>query len=114
MFQIKIEQNPGCPNKEYNAIYEYIHWNIGVYPTNKEKSTLDNDWETIIRYWEECEENNVSENKCRLLQMQLSALVGKAFTGSFYNLCLHVSLETAFSALKLTQNCYMNLNISFS
>ena len=26
----------------------------------------------------------------------------------------HISLETVFPALKLTQNCYININISFS
>ena len=25
LFKIKIKQNPNCPNKEYNAIFEHIH-----------------------------------------------------------------------------------------
>ena len=28
LLKIKIKQNPGCPNKEYNAIFKHIHQNI--------------------------------------------------------------------------------------
>ena len=33
--KIKIKQNPGCPNKEYNKIYEHINQNIRTYPKSK-------------------------------------------------------------------------------
>ena len=48
----KIKQNTGCWNKEYNAIFEYIHQSIRTYPRRK-KSTLINNWETTIAYWQE-------------------------------------------------------------
>ena len=32
LLKIKIRQNPGCPNKEYNAIFDHIHQNIRAYP----------------------------------------------------------------------------------
>ena len=38
-----IKQNPGCPNKNYNAIFKNIHQNIRAYPRSKKKSALIND-----------------------------------------------------------------------
>ena len=35
LLKIKIKQNPGCLNKEYNAIFEYIHLEIKAYPRSK-------------------------------------------------------------------------------
>ena len=35
LLKIKIKQNPGCPDKKYNAILEYIHHNIMAYPRSK-------------------------------------------------------------------------------
>ena len=35
LFEIKIQQNPGCPNKEYNAIFKHIHQNIKAYTKSK-------------------------------------------------------------------------------
>ena len=43
---IKIKQNLGCPNKEYDAIFEQIHQNSGPIPEVK-KSVLINDFENI-------------------------------------------------------------------
>ena len=28
LLKMKIKQNPGCPKKEYNAIFKHIHQNI--------------------------------------------------------------------------------------
>ena len=46
LLKIKIKQNPGCPNKGYNAILKYIHQNIRAY-TSRKKTELINDWENI-------------------------------------------------------------------
>ena len=35
LLKIKIEQNPGCLNKEYNVIFKHIHLNISAYPRSK-------------------------------------------------------------------------------
>ena len=35
--KIKIKQSPGCPNKEYNAIFLYINQNIRAYPRSGKK-----------------------------------------------------------------------------
>ena len=35
LLKIKIKQNPGCLNKEYNAIFEHIQLNIRAYPRSK-------------------------------------------------------------------------------
>ena len=37
LLRIKIKQNPGCPNKEYNAVFEHIHQSIRAYPRKKKK-----------------------------------------------------------------------------
>ena len=55
-------------------------------------------------------------NKCGLFQRQWRGLaVEQAQTtpGKFCNFYSHLWLQTVFSALKLTQNCYINMNISF-
>ena len=39
--KIKIKQNLGCPNKEYNAIFKHIHQNIKVYSRSKKKICID-------------------------------------------------------------------------
>ena len=35
LLKIKIKQNPGCQNKEYNATFEHIYRIIMAYPTSK-------------------------------------------------------------------------------
>ena len=41
LFKIKIKQNPGCPNKEYNVDFKHLHQNI---ITEVKESSLTNDW----------------------------------------------------------------------
>ena len=48
LFKTKIKQNRGCPNKEYNAIFQHIHYNIRAYSRSKEKSALINYQENIV------------------------------------------------------------------
>ena len=35
LLKIEIKQNPGCLNKEYNAIFQHIQLNIRAYPRSK-------------------------------------------------------------------------------
>ena len=70
-----------------------------------------NDWENAA-YWEESEQSKSLANKFGLSQTQLGSLGGVTMPGKFCNFLPH--LETVFAALKLTQNCYINMNISFS
>ena len=35
LLKIKIKQSPGCPNKEYNAIFKQIHQNSRAYSRSK-------------------------------------------------------------------------------
>ena len=37
LFKIKIKQNPGCPNKEYNVAFKHFHQNIGAGPITEVK-----------------------------------------------------------------------------
>ena len=52
---MKIKQNPGCPNKESNTIFEHIHQNIRSYYRSK-KGPLINEYENIIAYSEKSEQ----------------------------------------------------------
>ena len=58
LLKIKIKQNLGCLNKEYNAIFEHIHQNIRVFPKTK-KFELNNDWENITAYWEKSKQSEI-------------------------------------------------------
>ena len=72
-----------------------------------------NDWENISAYWEESEQSETLGDKYGLLQIQLGSMEGrnpKTFCGLYHRL----SLKTLFPELKLTKNCYINMNISFS
>ena len=52
LLKIKIKQNPGWPNKEYNSIFENINHITRAYPrSKKKKSALIDDYENIIAYW---------------------------------------------------------------
>ena len=55
---MKIKQNPGCQNKEYNVNIELIHQNIRAYPRRK-KSALINHLKNIIAYWRKFEQSEV-------------------------------------------------------
>ena len=71
-----------------------------------------NDCERIA-YWEESEHREVLANKFSLSQIQLGGLGLVATPGKFCNFSLLLSLETVVPSLKLTQNCYLNMNILF-
>ena len=53
------------------------------------------------------------QNKCGLFQIHLGGLRVSATSGKFDYLYSYLSLETVSPALKLTQNCYINVNIFF-
>ena len=97
LLKIKIKQNPDCPNKEYNAILKHIHQNIRAYFRSKKNPSKVRRWQTSLV----C-------SKCSW------GSGGVVILGRFSNFEPHLSLETVFPALKLTQNCYIIMNISFS
>ena len=72
-----------------------------------------NDWDNIA-FWEESEQREVLANKFGLSQIQLEISVLVTTPGKFCNFSPFSSLEIAFPALRLTENCYLNMNISFS
>ena len=55
-------------------------------------------------------------NKCGLFQIQLGdgGSGSGPILGKFCRIYSHLILETVFAGLKLTKNCYINMNISFS
>ena len=77
------------------------------------KIALINDWGNLA-YWEGPAQSKVLTNKFSLFQAQLRVLGGVAAPGKFWNFSPHLSSERVFPAFKLTQNCYININISFS
>ena len=74
-------------------------------------SALINDWENIIAYWEESKQSKALVDKCGSLHTKNGFWVwgvGSAAPEKLCNLYPHLSLETVFPALKLTQNCYLH------
>ena len=67
------------------------------------QSPLINDYENIIAYSEESKQSEVYANKCCLFQIHLRVLEISATSGKFDYFYSHLSLETVFPALKLTQ-----------
>ena len=67
-----------------------------------------------VAYWEESQRIEVLADNFSLSQMQLGILVLVTTPGKFCNFSPLLNLERAFPALKLTENCYLNMNISFS
>ena len=53
-------------------------------------------------------------NKFGLSPIQFGILVLVTTPGKYCNFSLLLSLEIAFPALKPAENCYFNMNISFS
>ena len=75
------------------------------------KYALLNDWENIA-YWKEYGQIEVLPHKFGLSQIQLECLGRVTISRRFCNFVPHMA--TVFPALNLTQNCYINMNISFS
>ena len=90
---------------------KHIHENIRAYPRSGKKTSLVNDWENDTGYWGESQQSEVLANKSDLIQMQLGNQGAAQPHEKIYPL---LSLETAFLALELAQNCYVNMSISFS
>ena len=68
----------------------------------------------ITVYWEEPEQREMLANKFGLSQIQLGILVSVTTPGKLCNFPHVLSLEIALGALKLTENCYLNMNVSFT
>ena len=75
------------------------------------KSASTNDCENIT-YWKESEQSEVLANKFGLSQIQFGDLRGIATPEKFSNFSNLLNLETVYPVLKLTKNCYLNMNIS--
>ena len=72
------------------------------------------DWETITAYWDKFEQKRGNGGQVWFV---LSTFVCPGVVTTqvkFCNFYPHLSLETVFLALKLIQNIYINMNISFS
>ena len=83
-------------------------------PIPKVKTALINDYENIVAYSEQSQQSEVQVNRCGLLLIYLGGLRVGTTPGKLGNFYFNLSLETIFPACKLTQNCFININISFS
>ena len=104
---MKIKQNWGHPNKEYNAIVKLINQMSAPVP-EETKYALINDLENIIAYWEESEQNEALGNKLALFQIQLEGLGGGATTGKFCIFYLHLNRTYKHFFSLNTGNLIMN------
>ena len=93
---------PKTQNK--NLVFKHLHQNV--------RPIWTNDWGNIA-YWEESEQTEMLANKFGWSQRHLGILVLVTAQGKCCNFPPLSSLEAAFPALKLTENCYLNMNISF-
>ena len=73
LLKIKIKQNPGCQNKEYNATFEHIYRIIMAYPTIKKVFIDQWLWKCYCISGEIAVKQVVS-NKCGLFQIHLGNL----------------------------------------
>ena len=104
LHKIKTKQNPGCPIKECNAIFENIHQDIRVSQKQK-KICID---QSLWKHYHILERVRAKQGVVE--QVHLRGLSVSATPGKFFY--YHLSLETVSPALK--QDCYINMNISFS
>ena len=113
LLTIKIKQKPGWPNREYNAIFEHSHQNIRGYHGSKKVCIDQWLWKYCCIFRRVRAKRGVGEevwfvpNTLGVLRVWAT----EKKLGYFY---FHLSLEAASPVLKLTQNCYINKNISFS
>ena len=103
LLKIKIKQNLGCLNKEYNVQSSTTFIRISGPIAEVKKFALINDYENIIAYSEESEQSEVYANKCGLFQIHLGGLKISATSGKFDYFYSHLNLETVLPALKLIQ-----------
>ena len=113
LLKIKIKQNPGYPNKEYNVIFKHIHQNNRVY--RRSKKIFIDQW--LWKYY------------CLFRRVQTKWGVSKQVWfvpntfGGFGEQChlrkiwlflLSFKLGNSIPSTKLTKNCFVNVSISFS
>ena len=106
LLEIRIKQNPGCPNKEYNAIFKHFYMNIKAYARGK-KMCIDQwlgKYCILRKIWAK---QGVGEQVWFVSNTVVESGVSR---NSFSN---DLSLEAVSPVLKLTQNCYINMNIFF-
>ena len=112
---MKINKNPAA--KKCNMM-QYLNFFIRISRPipHVKKSALINDWENIFTYWVQSQQSEVWVNKCGLFQIQLGegGSGSGPILGKFCKIYPHLILEPVFAGLKLTKNCYINMNISFS
>ena len=98
LLKIKIKQNPGCQNKEWKCSLQ----------------TLSSEYEGLSWFWKYCILERIwakRANKFGLSQIQLGILLLVKTTGKFCNFSPFLSLDIELPALKLTENCYLNMKI---
>ena len=100
LLKVKIKQKPASRNKEYNVAFKHSHQNIRAYPRSKKNLR----WSMIGKML------HIGKNgeKCCISRGSREARKVLQFFPSEKN------LEIVFPTLKLTRNCYLNMNISFS
>ena len=112
----------------FNAYDKYMHRNIPEllvfiawhFPTQRchfldycSYYIYTNDLDNVAS-WEESERIEVLANNSGLSEIQLGILVLVTTPGKFCNFSPLLNLEQAFPALTLTENCYLDMSISFS
>ena len=113
MQKIKNKIKTRCPKKEYDAIFEHFYQNIKAYRTCK-KICIDQ-W--LGKYF--CLLAGIQAKwglgeQTRFDPITVEESGGNPVLGKFCKFYSHLILGPLFSGIKLTKNCYINVNISFS
>ena len=99
LLKIKIKQKPVCRNKGYNEAFKHFIRISGPIPELKK---------ICIDQW---------LGKCCILGRMEILMHIRGQPQSQESFCIFfplLNLQIVFPALKLTRNCYLNMNISFS
>ena len=91
LLKIKIKQNPGCSNKEHNAIFEQLHQNIRPYPGNKKiciDQWLGKSYCMLGRIWGKWDVGLLCSNKVLFVPNTVVWTGGKCSTREFLQFLL--------------------------
>ena len=113
LLKIKIKQNPGYPDKEYNVIFKHIHQNNRVYYRNKKIFMDQWLWKCYYLFrrvrakWDVCKQ-------VRFVPNTFGGVGDQCHLKKIWLLLLSLKLGNSIPCTWTDTNCFINVNISFS
>ena len=113
MQKIKNKIKTRCPKKEYDAIFEHFYHNIKAYRTCQ-KICIDQWLGKYFCLFAGIQAKWGLGEQTRFDPITVEESGGNPILGKFCKFYSHLILGPLFPGIKLTKNCYINVNISFS